>query len=61
MDGYLLGIKELKCQVVTDNRSRRFKGSGRKFKFIPWKIIAKNRINQKKTDKQNRKTVRKLL
>ena len=43
---YLLGKKEIKCKVLDDNHEWRFKGSKRKFKFIPWKVIAKNRMNE---------------
>jgi hypothetical protein len=35
MDGYLLSSKELKCKVLKDNKSWRFKGAGRRFKYIP--------------------------
>jgi len=36
----------MKCKVLKDNSSRRLKGAGRRFKYIPWKIIAKNRMNE---------------
>ena len=32
--------------VMPDSANWRLKGAGRKFKYIPWKEIAKNRMNQ---------------
>jgi len=61
MDGYLLSERKLSCKVLDDNKSWRMKGAKRKFKYIPWKVIAKNRINKKKSEAGLRKVVRKLL
>ena len=38
-----------------------FKGANKKFKRLPWRLIAKQRQNAERTEEQNKKKKRKLL
>jgi len=49
MDGYPLAERVLRCNVLDDNKSWRMRGACKKFKYIPWKVISRKRINSKKS------------
>ena len=61
MNGFQLGFRQLQCKVLKDHANWRLKGAGRKCKYIPWKVIARNRINKKKSKKELRQSVKNLL
>ena len=62
MNGYLLAGKALVCHVVkTKNvHPRLFVGANRKFRTIPWRLIAKQRQNAPRDEEQIQKVVQRL-
>jgi nucleolar protein 15 len=63
MNGYFLAGRRLVCHVVKrDNvHEKMFKGSNRKFRPIPWRLIEKQRHNAPKSEAQQKKVVGTLL
>ena len=63
MNGYFLAGRRLVCHVVKrdDVHEKMFKGSNRKFRPIPWRLIEKQRHNAPKNQGQVTKVVSSLI
>ena len=63
MNGYILTGRVLVCHTIPPEKvhADMFKGANKKFKRLPWRLIAKQRQNAERTDEQNKKKKRKLL
>ena len=63
MNGYILTGRVLVCHTIPPEKvhADMFKGANKKFKRLPWRLIAKQRQNAERTDEQKKKKKRKLL
>jgi nucleolar protein 15 len=63
LNGYILFTKRLVAHVIEPEKvhERMFIGAGRKFKPMPWKLIAKKRHNADRTKDQQKQLTKKLV
>lgn len=63
MDGYFLFKQRLSCRVLRaeEVHPQLFKGANRKFKKVPWRKIAAERVNKERTPEEAARRVAALL
>ena len=63
MDGYLLCNKQLVCKVVDPEKlhERVWVGANKKFQKVPWRSIARNQLNQRRSAEKQRARQERLV
>ena len=65
MDGYVMIGKQLKATVIEaktgSKEMQKFKATHSKFKFVPWKLLFRNRFNKAQDEEAMKRKMKKLL